>query len=280
MHADRHSGNCSHCDMRAMLKTITKFFIFYLLIYVVCIYHFRAPLSVRCNNNMNAIGGPGSEYSLPPSYRPRNNLSRIPTVMAGTGTGHIGIGVGDTAANMLSNTNDSTCMTAITETRAIITSANQQHQQQQLKQQQKQQQLLQQNSIISDTALTSSSLPLSPASTLPINTVNNGHLNAILVTDDTTVNNMKISHICNVNDVNGIGGSGMAPKTPISDIDRIFMGGVTTTIDDKISVNSKESIVADIAEASNRTDLVTIVTISGCNNPTDGSGEMDILAHL
>lgn len=193
--------------------------------------------------------------------------------MAGTGTGHSGISVaGDASANMMSNANNSTCMAAITETRAIITSANQEHQQQQ-KQKHKQQQLLQQNSIISDTVLTSSSLPLSASSTQPVNAVNNGHLNAILVTDDTTVNNMKISHICN-------GGGGMAPKAPISDIDRIFMGNVTTTIDDKISVNSKQSIVADIDATTNRSDLVTIVTISGCNNPTDGSGEMDILAHL
>lgn len=40
--------------------------------------NFRAPLSVRCNNNSN--DRPGSEYSLPPSYRSRNHNSRPPTI--------------------------------------------------------------------------------------------------------------------------------------------------------------------------------------------------------
>lgn len=41
---------------------------------------FRAPLSARSNGNC----GPGSEYSLPPSYRARNNLLRIPAIIGGS----------------------------------------------------------------------------------------------------------------------------------------------------------------------------------------------------
>lgn len=48
-------------------------------------FHFnicRAPLSARNNGNC----GPGSEYSLPPSYRARNNLLRIPAIIGGNST--------------------------------------------------------------------------------------------------------------------------------------------------------------------------------------------------
>lgn len=228
-------------------------------------YHFRAPLSVRCSNG-NGTG----EYSLPPSYRARNNLSRIPTVMAGTGTGQ----TGDAPSNMMmSNANESACMAAITETRAIINNptstgsmninASQQHQQQQQHQhqhqyQRQQQQLLQQNSIMSDRIVT-------PNDTITVDQ------NGILVADDT-VNNTKISHICNVEG----GALSLGSKSPISDIDRLFLNSHTSDVGKGHDRNNDSS-----DESTSRKDLVTIVTISGCtNNTMDPSGEMDILAHL
>lgn len=219
---------------------------------------------------MNAAG-PGSEYSLPPSYRPRNNLARIPSVMAGTGSGHTG---DNSTTNMImSNANESACMATITETRAIITSANQQHQllQQQL-QQQHQKQLLQQNSINSDTTAT-----MLPANTVTSHSATKAAAtttNAIPVADDD-VNNTKISHICSMES----GGMlPMATEAPMSDIGRLLLD-TGATVTDKITANGN-GVVVDDESTKGRKDLVTIVTISGCTSPIDSNGEMDILAHL
>lgn len=212
---------------------------------------------------MNAAG-PGSEYSLPPSYRPRHHLGRIPSVMAGTGPGHTG---DNSATNMMmSNANESACMPAITETRAIITSANHQHQlqQQQLLQQQL---LLQQNSIISDATVTMS--PVDTVTTARSATKSSATpqtTNAISAADDN-VNTTKISHICSMQNN---GALSMVAKAPMSDISRLLLD---TEAADKVSVMASDA-------TKGRKDLVTIVTISGCTNPIDATGEMDILAHL
>lgn len=66
--------------------------------------NFRAPLSVRCNNN-------SSEYSLPPSYRSRNHNSRPPT-----------IGGCDSPNNtIIGNLNELACISSTMTTRTATT---------------------------------------------------------------------------------------------------------------------------------------------------------------
>lgn len=70
---------------------------------------FRAPLSVRCNNNSS--NRPGSEYSLPPSYRSRNHNSRPPT-----------IGGCDSPNNtIIGNLNELACISSTMTTRTATT---------------------------------------------------------------------------------------------------------------------------------------------------------------
>lgn len=57
-------------------RYIFSFFCFIFEIFAFFCFLFRAPLTVRNNGNI----GPGSEHSLPPSYRARNNLLRIPRI--------------------------------------------------------------------------------------------------------------------------------------------------------------------------------------------------------
>lgn len=272
--------------------------------------NFRAPLSVRSNNGN---GGPGSEYSLPPSYRARNNLLRIPAIIGGNGGNNVGQRIAEDTTRNIANVpgipatiNDSTSTDAITETRAIITTANQRHQKMQQQQQAQHQQ--QRNSIITDT-ITSS------------NDVNSTH-NTLLAVDDSNANNMKISQICNVESRTGVL-AGVLPilakthsqtlnapatitttmakttittnstsssaltmaqsklsksATDIHDIDRLFLNSSNALSDTGVIMNN--DYADDGGNDRNRKDLVTIVTISGCTNTESSTGEMDILAHL
>lgn len=70
--------------------------------------HFRAPLSVRCNNNSS--DRPGSEYSLPPSYRSRNHNSRPPT-----------IGCDSPNNTIIGNLNELACISSTMTTRTATT---------------------------------------------------------------------------------------------------------------------------------------------------------------
>lgn len=66
-------------------------------------------MSVRCNNNSN--DRPGSEYSLPPSYRSRNHNSRPPT-----------IGGCDSSNNtIIGNLNELACISSTMTTRTTTT---------------------------------------------------------------------------------------------------------------------------------------------------------------
>lgn len=66
-------------------------------------------MSVRCNNNSN--DRPGSEYSLPPSYRSRNHNSRPPT-----------IGGCDSPNNtIIGNLNELACISSTMTTRRTTT---------------------------------------------------------------------------------------------------------------------------------------------------------------
>lgn len=210
--------------------------------------------------------------------------------------------------NGLVNVNESSSMSTITETRAIITPANQRHQQMQSQQQQQlqQQQQRQRNTIRSDTITTSNDI--------------GGHHNTIFAVDDNFVNNMKISQICNVENRSGIL-SGVMPMlvktsppqqssalttstttmvannnsltssvstiqsklskstTDIHDIDRLFLN-TSHALSDNGVIMSNDFSTTTTVDDMNRKDLVTIVTISGCTNTESSTGEMDILAHL
>lgn len=188
--------------------------------------------------------------------------------------------------SMLANVNESSNMGTITETRAIITSANQRHQQQmQLQQQQEQNR----NSIMLDT-MTSS--------------------NDITVGDTISNNTTKIIQNCNDESRTGIL-AGVLPMLakqstqtlPISttmttssatvqsklsntcadlhDIDRLFSSNANhSIIDNAHLMNNDVSYSVGGDTKANRNDLVTIVTISGCTTTESSTGEMDILAHL
>lgn len=174
-------------------------------------------------------------------------------------------------------------MGTITETRAIITSANQRHQQQmQLQQQQEQTR----NSIMSET-------------------------NDITVGDTmANNNNTKIIQSCNDDSRTGIL-AGVLPMLakqssqtlPVSSsmttaaaetaqskllntsadlhhIDRLFTNSSHAINDNALLMNNDVSYSVAGDTKANRNDLVTIVTISGCTTTESSTGEMDILAHL
>lgn len=173
-------------------------------------------------------------------------------------------------------------MGTITETRAIITSANQRHQQQmQLQQQQEQNR----NSIMSET-------------------------NDIAVSDTMANNNTKIIQSCNADNRSGIlagvlpmlakqsshtlpVASSMTTTTSetaqskllntsadLHDIDRLFSNSSHAINDNALLMNNDVSYSIAGDTKANRNDLVTIVTISGCTTTESSTGEMDILAHL
>lgn len=243
----------------------------------------RAPLSVRCTGTGN--NGPGSEYSLPPSYRARNNLLRIPNLMSGhhpaadtpnSNGNHNNNGSRVTAT--LANVNESPIMGTITETRAIITSANQRHQQQMQQQQQQEQNrnsgLPDANDIIVNDAIANSTKIIQScnddshtgilADVLPM-LAKQSPISTTTTTASTTVQS-KLSNA----------------STDLHDIDRLFLNSSShATIGDNAHLmNNDVSYSVGGDTKANRNDLVTIVTISGCTTTESSTGEMDILAHL
>lgn len=190
--------------------------------------------------------GPGSEYSLPPSYRAQhqiNNSRPSPQTISGAN------GASDTAGS--DSLNASLDVPNHLSTDSIIAVPQQMHhhhhqQQQQQHQQQTQNQRhqrVQQNSITSDA---------SPDS----------FKQNVLV---DVVNNSKISQISNNEN---------SSLTTTNIVDRSHRKSNGTK--DGNSGNNVKS------ENSARKDLVTIVTISGVPYADNdaASGEMDILAHL
>lgn len=90
-----------HCKFSFLISSFSLF---------LCIFNFRAPLSVRVNNGSS---GPGSEHSLPPSYnRTRNNLLRIPAIIGGNSNS-----VGNTSQPRNNDNNTSSTTNSIIETK-------------------------------------------------------------------------------------------------------------------------------------------------------------------
>lgn len=184
--------------------------------------------------------GPGSEYSLPPSYRAQhqiNNSRPSPQTISGAN------GASDTAGGDSLNASFNYDFPNNVSTESVIAVPQQLqiHQQQSQNQRHQRQQQQQQNSITSDA---------SPDSIK--------HHNVLV----DVVNNTKISQICNNEN---------SSLTTNNTVDRSHRKVIGTK--DGIGNNVK-------GENSARKDLVTIVTISGCTDNDTSAGEMDILAHL
>lgn len=245
-------------------------------------YYFRAPLSARGNNL-----GLGSECSLPPSYRARNNL---PHTLAATGSNGGGQQVTDDTPNTdnssgnqsasLVNVNESSSVGNRMETRAIITSANQRHQQQQSRR----------LDALNSVAENANTIPTAEG-----NAVNNvkvsrsshdeartGILNGALFSQPlhvkgspSTVSTMPVAATV----ASSMQSKLSRPGDDLHDIDRLFLNANHTISDNGIKADNMQLNTLDDKRAS-RKDLVTIVTISGCTTSESTTGEMDILAHL
>lgn len=193
--------------------------------------------------------GPGSEYSLPPSYRAQHQINNSrpspPTISGGANSasdtvgGDGGGGGGDSL-----NTSYDLPNNMSTDSVMAVPQQLQVHQQQQQQQSQNQRhQRLQQNSITLDAA--------SPDSIK--------HHNVLV----DVVNNSKISQICN-NENSTLATTNTADRSHHRKV-----------------IGTKDGIGNNVkGENSARKDLVTIVTISGCTENDTAAGEMDILAHL
>lgn len=232
---------------------------------------------------------------MPPSYRARNNLLRIPNLMSGNGNGsghhptadttpnNNGAHNGNRIASTLTNVNGSPNMGTITETRAIITSANQRHQQQMQLQLQQQQQHEHNRcaTTLPDTNENSISDTIANNSTKIIQSACNDE-------NRTTGILAGVRPMLAKQSLSGTMTTTSAPvqsklpnaNTDLHDIDRLFLNSSHTIGDNGHLMNSDGSFTNADDTKTNRNDLVTIVTISGCTTTESSTGEMDILAHL
>lgn len=170
-------------------------------------------MSVRCNNNSN--DRPGSEYSLPPSYRSRNHNSRPPT-----------IGGCDSPNNtIIGNLNELACIsstmttrTATTATESIIPTTHEINQQQ-----------IHRTSIISDTF----------SESIVTNSI------------DDDLNNLKISKIiekvelddADVRDIVKISNENLNNK---NDRDLVTIVTISGCIDSETTTNGEIDILANL----------------------------------
>lgn len=221
-------------------------------------------MSTRCNSSTTIAGaGPGSEYSLPPSYRLQhqyiNSTSSscrppppLPPSISLTGTEDGGELLNTTIQlheshdcisldNTIDEQQQHDQQNVISRTESSPNILNQHYNQQHTPYQQEQHQQQQQF-----------------------------HHNVLV----DVVNNTKISQICENNKhcstTTTIGGPNNTIATTAElqqNIDRFFRKSVSESSDDGNAYTPRK-------------DLVTIVTISGCTETESSTGEMDILAHL
>lgn len=179
---------------------------------------------------------------------------------------------GSHTTSTLANVNELPNMGTITETRAIITSANQRHQLQMQQEQNRNSMMQDANDIIG------SGDTIPNHNTKIIQSCNNESRTGILAgvlpmlakqssqiqsatTTTTTASATTQSKLSNT-------------SADLHDIDRLFSNSSHSISDNAHLINN------DGETKANRNDLVTIVTISGCTTTESSTGEMDILAHL
>lgn len=260
---------------------LISFLLFMFFIRSFC-YYFRAPLSARGNNP-----GLGSECSLPPSYRARNNL---PHTLAATGSSSSGQQVIDDTPNTnnssgnqsasLVNVYESPSVSNKMETRAIITSANQRHQQQQSRRLDTLNSVSENSSTIPTTEENAmNNVKVSRSSTEETRT---GILNGALFSQSSNVKGSP-STLSTMRAAATVASSMQSklcrPGDDLHDIGRLFLNANHTISDNGINTDNMQVNALDDQRVS-RKDLVTIVTISGCTTSESTTGEMDILAHL
>lgn len=239
--------------------------------------YFRVPLSTRCNSNNTIAGaGPGSEYSLPPSYRAQHQHTSSttssrpppplpPSISLPLNGENDGDGGG---VELVNNT------IQLHESRSSISLENTLVERQQQEQHQKQQH--DQQSIISRTDSSPNILlnqQYSQDNYTPYQQDQLQFHHNVLV---DVVNDTKISHISEHNKHNSTTTTIECPNNTITataelqpNLDRFFRKSSSESGDES-GGNS----------FTPRKDLVTIVTISGCTETESSTGEMDILAHL
>lgn len=239
---------------------------------------FRAPLSVRVNNGNNS--GTGSEYSLPPSYRARNNLLRLATTASGminnNGNSrpqqqhHYSHNQSDVSPN---NTGNSSILQSVNEvsksgvseeTKAIISLANQRHQKQQEEEQRQQQQQNehqqqqpQRNSILLDTS----------------HDISNSSLNTIITIDDNSADNGKIRKVCNVVGNSSwrsttSGYSNVLIPTLVVKGPTISMGAVTVTTTEPTTMTTKSKLSTPPPISTTTTTPTTVMPACVINSPS------------